>query len=103
MLEFYVSNDLLFQEDSLLSVKFFNRLGLQFDGCKSDTIRINQPHPVTGKIKRDFSIEYRGCAIVETKDAYEDKSRYFYELTFFSKETDRDTYLDRVQLLLKSE
>jgi len=103
MLEFYFSEDLLFQEDSLLSNKLFSRLGLQFDGCRSDTIRNNQPHPVTGKIKRDFSIEYRGCAIVETKDAYEDKSRYYYELTFFSKETDRDTFIDRIQLLLKVE
>ena len=103
MLEFYFSEELLFRKDSLLSRKFFDRLGLQFDACRSDTIKNNQPHPVTGKVKKDFSIEYRGCAIVETKDAYEDTSRYYYELIFFSKETDRDTFIDRIQLLLKVE
>lgn len=103
MLEFYVSGPVLFNEDSLFSKAFYDRLGLQFDGCRADTIRNNQPHPTTGKVKKDVSIEYRGCAIVETRDAYEDKSRYYYELTFFAKETDRDTYLDRIQLLLKVE
>jgi hypothetical protein len=102
-LEFFLSDPVLFSEDSLFSSAFYHRLGLQFDGCRSDTVRNNQPHPVTGKVKKDVSVEYRGCAIVEAKDSYEDKSRYFYELTFFAKETDRDTYLDKVQLLLKVE
>lgn len=103
MLEFYLVEQIPFHEDTLFSRAFYDKLGLQFDGCKSDTIRNTQPHPVTGKIKKDVSIEYRGCAIVETRDAYEDKSRYYYDLTFFAKETDRETYLDKVQLVLKSE
>jgi len=102
-LEFYHSEPVLFQEDSLLSRAYYDRLGLRFDGCRSDTLRNNQPHPVSGKVKKDITIEYRGCAIVEARDVYEDKSRYYYELTFFAKETDRDIYLDRVQLLLKVE
>ncbi len=103
MLEFYFAEPLVFKEDTLFSKAFYDRLGLQFDGCRSDTIRSTQPHPVTGKVKKDVTIEYRGCAIVETRDAYEDKSRYYYELTFFAKETDRDTHLDKIQLILKVE
>jgi hypothetical protein len=103
MLEFYFAEPLAFKEDTLFSRTFYDRLGLQFDGCRSDTIRSTQPHPVTGKVKKDVTIEYRGCAIVETRDAYEDKSRYYYELTFFAKETDRSTDLDKIQLILKVE
>jgi len=103
MLEFYFAEPLVFKEDTLFSSTFYDRLGLQFDGCRSDTIRSTQPHPVTGKVKKDVTIEYRGCAIVETRDAYEDKSRYYYELTFFAKETDRSTHLDKIQLILKVE
>lgn len=103
MLEFYFAEPLVFKEDTLFSKALYDRLGLQFDGCRSDTIRSTQPHPVTGKVKKDVTIEYRGCAIVEARDAYEDKSRYYYELTFFAKETDRDTHLDKIQLVLKVE
>jgi hypothetical protein len=103
MLEFYLAEQLVFKEDTLFSKSFYDRLGLQFDNCRADTIRSTQPHPVTGKVKKDVTIEYRGCAIVETRDAYEDKSRYYYELTFFAKETDRDTHLDKIQLILKVE
>ncbi|HMG92651.1 MAG TPA: hypothetical protein VK589_21485 [Chryseolinea sp.] len=103
MLEFYFAEPLVFNEDTLFSNVFYDRLGLQFDGCKGDTIRSTQPHPVTGKVKKDVTVEYRGCAIVETRDAYEDKSRYYYELTFFAKETDRGTRLDKIVLILKVE
>lgn len=103
MLEFFVNDEIPFQENMLFSRTFYERLGLQFEGCRSDTVRNTQPHPVTGKVKKDVSIEYRGCAIVETRDVYEDKNRYYYDLTFLAKESERGTYLEKVQLVLKVE
>lgn len=103
MLEFYFDNPVVFNEDSLLSVKFYNRLGLLFSGCKSDTIRSTTPHPVSGKVKKDVTIEYRGCAIVEPRDSYDDVSKYYYELIFVAKETEAGTYVEKVQLNLRVE
>jgi hypothetical protein len=103
MLEFFFGKPVTFNEDSLFSPNFYHRLGLQFDGCHADTIRNTTPHPVTGKIKKDVTIVYRGCAIVETRDSYEDKSRYYYELTFLAKENDRSTDLEKIQLILKAQ
>ena len=100
-LEFFFDRPFEFNDYNLLSKDFFTLLGLQFDNCKADTIRNNTPHPVTGKITKDFSIEYRGCAIVEKRDQYEDISKYYYELKFLAKEGDRGTELDKIQLLLK--
>jgi len=102
-LEFFMTAPVSFNEDSLLSRKFYNRLGLEFEGCKADTIRSSTPHPVTGKVKKDFTIEYRGCAKVEQRDRYEDTSKYYYELTFFAKELDQSAVVDRIQLVLKVE
>jgi hypothetical protein len=103
MLEFFMTSSISFSEDTLLSKQFFKRLGFVFEGCKADTIRSSTAHPVTGKIKKDFSIEYRGCANVEQRDKYEDTSKYFYELTFFAKELDRSAVVEKIQLLLKVE
>ncbi len=102
-LEFFMTTPVVFDEDTLLSKQFYNRLGFQFDGCKADTIRSSAPHPVTGKVKKDFSIEYRGCANVEARDRYEDTSRYYYELTFFAKELEQSAVVDKIQILLKVE
>jgi hypothetical protein len=103
MIEFFFSVPAAFREDSLFSEKFYERLGLQFQGCKADTIRSSAPHPVTGKIKKDVAIEYRGCAIVEPRDAYEDISMYYYELVFVARERDTMTDLEKVQLILRAE
>lgn len=100
-LEFFFKDPVLFNEDSLFTESFYKRLGLQFSGCRSDTIRNTTVHPVTGKIKKDVAIEYRGCAIVERRDQYEDTSKYFYELSFLSKEAEAKTYIDKIQLTLK--
>jgi len=100
-IEFYFKKPIEFNEDTLFSTRFYNRLGLQFGGCKADTIRNTTPHPVTGKIKKDVSIEYRGCAIVEARDNYEDTSKYFYELIFVANEKDLYSFLDKVQLVLR--
>ena len=97
-----MTSPVVFNEDTLLSKQFFDRLDLQFDGCKADTIRSSTPHPVTGKVKRDFSIEYRGCANVEQRDSYEDTSKYYYELTFLAKELEQSAIVDKIQLLLKA-
>ncbi len=102
-IEFYFKKPGEFNEDTLFSTRFYNRLGLQFDGCKADTIRNTTPHPVTGKIKKDISIEYRGCAIVEARDNYEDISKYFYELVFIATEKDRATLLEKIQLVLRAD
>jgi len=102
-LEFFMTTPVIFNEDTLLSKQFFDRLGFNFDGCKTDTIRSTTPHPVTGKVKKDFSIEYRGCANVEQRDSYEDTSKYYYELTFFAKELETSAVVDKIQLLLKVE
>jgi hypothetical protein len=102
MIEFFMNNPVTFTEDTVLTSGFYNALGLQFQGCKADTVRNATPHPVTGKLKKDFTIEYRGCAIVEKRDQYEDVSTYYYELNFISKETDREDLLDKVQLILKA-
>jgi hypothetical protein len=100
-IEFYFKKPIQFDEDTLFSTQFYNHLGLQFDGCKTDTIRNATPHPVTGKIKKDVSIEYRGCAIVDARDNYEDTSKYFYELIFVAAEKDLSFFLDKVQLVLR--
>lgn len=100
-LEFFFKDPVPFNEDSLFSAASFRRLGLQFDGCRADTIRNTTAHPVTGKTKKDVAIEYRGCANVEPRDQYEDTSKYFYELSFISKDTEAGTYVDKIQLLLK--
>lgn len=100
-IEFYFNKRVLFQEDTLFSKPFFDRLGLQFEGCRSDTIKSKTPHPVTGKIKKDIIIEYRGCALVERQDNYEDISKYYYELSFLAKESDLSAELEKVQLKLK--
>jgi hypothetical protein len=102
-IEFYFSKPVTFHEDTLFSRPFFSRLGLQFAGCKADTIRNTTPHPVTGKVKKDVIIEYRGCAIVEARDQYEDTSKYYYELIFFADEIDLSTGLEKIQLLLRVE
>ncbi|MEJ7643420.1 MAG: hypothetical protein WKF87_02385 [Chryseolinea sp.] len=102
-LEFFITTPMVFNEDSLLSSQFFNQLGLEFGACRSDTIRSTAPHPVTGKVKKDFTIEYRACAQVEARDRYEDTSKYYYELTFFAKEVEQSALLDKIQLLLKVE
>lgn len=101
MIEFYLDKPMLFQEDSLFSDKFYDRLALKFNGCRADTIRNTIPHPVTGKIKKDVSIEYRGCAIVEPRDAYEDVRKYYYELIFLSRERDLSVELEKIQLILR--
>jgi hypothetical protein len=103
LLEFYFNKPVAFNEDSLFSNEFYNRLGLQMKECKSDTIRASTPHPVTGNIKKDVSIEYRGCAVVEPRDQYEDVSKYYYELTFIAKDGIITTELEKVQLHLKAE
>ena len=100
-IEFYFKKPVEFNEDTLFSTQFYDRLGLQFDGCRADTIRNTALHPVTGKMKKDVSIEYRGCAIVEARDNYEDTSKYFYELIFLANEKDLSTFLEKIQLVLR--
>lgn len=100
-LEFYFDKPVAFDRDSLTSTKFYKQLGLQFEKCKADTIQNKTPHPVTGKIKSDFSIEYRGCALVEPRDQYEDISKYYYELVFVAKEGVISTEVEKIVLLLK--
>lgn len=101
MIEFYFDRPIEFSEGSLLSEPFYDRLGLQFKNCRADTIRNTTPHPVSGKVKKDFSIEYRGCAIIERRDQYEDITRYFYKLDFVTKEGALGTELEKVQLTLR--
>jgi hypothetical protein len=100
-IEFFLSPPVAFNEDSILTKKFYDRLGLQFERCKADTIRNTTPHPVTNKFKKDVTVEYRGCAIVEPRDAYEDTSRYYYELVFLASEKELTTELEKVQLNLR--
>lgn len=103
MIEFHFNKWMEFNEDTLLSKQFFTRLGLQFDNCKSDTIRYKTPNPVTKKVKRDFIIEYRGCAIVEARERHEDLSKYFYELVFVAKEGDLSADVEKIQLILRKD
>lgn len=100
-LEFYFDKPLTFNQDSLTSAKFYQQLGLQFGKCKADTVQNKTPHPVTGKTKNDFSIEFRGCAVVEPRDQYEDVSKYYYELVFVSKEGANSTEVEKIVLMLK--
>ena len=100
-IEFYFDEPVVFNEDSLFSPSLYEKLGLKFNACRADTIRNTTPHPVTGKVKKDVTIEYRGCAIVEKRDQYEDISKYFYELIFVARESDRGTELEKVVLNLK--
>ena len=102
-IDFYFSKPVGFNEDSLFSSQFYHRLGLQFEDCKADTVRNNTPHPVTGKVKKDVSIEYRGCAVVEARDSYEDTSKYYYELIFLANDKSFSTELEKVQLTLRVE
>jgi hypothetical protein len=99
-LEFFVSRPVEFVEDSLLSPETYSGLNLHFDGCTADTIRNLTPHPVTGTPDKTFSIEYRGCAVVERRDAYDDVSKYVYRLTFIPEEKDRRLMLQKIVLVL---
>lgn len=103
MIEFYPNSFIEFKESEILSKEFFNMFGLKFDGCTSDTIRFKTPNPVTKKIKRDVTIEYRGCAIVEPKERHEDISKYYYELNFLAKEGDLSADLEKIQLILRKD
>lgn len=102
-LEFFPLERTSFDMDSLLSPDFFNKLGLEFNGCRADTVRNLTPHPVTGKVDQSVTIEYRNCAIVERRDAYDDVSKYFYRLSFIALDVDRNTVLEKVQLVLDVE
>ncbi|HTF19940.1 MAG TPA: hypothetical protein VK658_17830 [Chryseolinea sp.] len=102
-LQFFFHEPVSFVADSLLSAPFFEKLGLQFKGCRTDTIRNSTPHPVTGKIDKAIRIEYRNCAIVERRDSYDDVSKYFYRLSFVPKDDDRGAILDNVELILDVE
>jgi hypothetical protein len=99
-LEFFFQEPVSFSEVDLLSEAFFQKLDLNFDGCRADTIRNTTPHPVTGKIDKNIKIEYRNCAIVERRDAYDDVSKYYYRLSFVPKETDSKATLEKVLLVL---
>lgn len=103
MLEFFPATNTPFLADTLLSPAFFEKFGLDFQGCRADTVRNLTAHPVTGKIDPSFTIEYRGCAIVERRDAYDDTSKYFYRLLFIAIEADRRTVLEKLQLILDVE
>lgn len=102
-IEFFFDKSIVFIKDSLTSEKMYRQLGLSFENCKADTIENKTPHPVTGRIKKDFSIEYRGCALVERRDQYEDVSKYFYELLFVSKEGETVDILEKIILVLKAD
>lgn len=99
-IEFYFTSPVAFLEDSLFTPSFFDRLGLRFDGCRADTIRNHTPHPVTARINRDVTIEYRNCAVVERKDPYDDINRYFYRLTFMASDMERGPIVEKIQLVL---
>lgn len=103
MIEFHFQKWIVFNEDSLLSKHFFDRLGLRFDNCKADTARYKTPNPVTKKVKRDFTIEYRGCAVVEERERHEDLTKYYYELVFLAKEGDLSADLEKIQLILRKD
>ena len=102
-LDFFFKQPVSFREDSLLSKAFYDRLDLHFEGCRADTIRNTAPHPVTGKIDKTVTIEYRNCAIVERRDAYDDISKYFYRLSFVPQDIDGRVVLEKVQLTLDVE
>lgn len=93
-IDFTFDNPVAFDDETLFNEKFFNTLGLKFSGCKSDTLRQEQ---------NKISITYKGCALVEPRDQYEDTSTYFYELVFLAKEGDGPRKLDRIKLLLRFE
>ena len=102
-LEFFFQQPVPFNNESMLSPAFFQKLGLQFAGCKADTIRNLTPHPVTGKTDHAITIEYRNCAIVERRDAYDDTSKYYYRLLFVPVEVDHRLILEKMQLVLDVE
>ena len=102
-LEFFFQQPVPFDRKSLLSSTFFERLGLEFNGCRADTIQNLTPHPVTGKMDNTVTIEYRKCAIVERRDAYDDVSKYYYRLSIIPIEADRRLILEKVQLVLDVE
>lgn len=93
-IDFTFDNPVAFAEDTLFNERLFHTLGLKFTGCKSDTIRQDQ---------NKISITYKGCAIVEPRDQYEDTSTYFYELVYLAKDGDGPRKLDRIKLLLRFE
>lgn len=99
-LEFFFSQPTVFNKDSVVSSAFLKKLDLQFDGCQADTIRNQTTHPVTGAIDQTLTIEYRGCAIVEQRQAYDDVSKYFYRLTFIPIRRDRTLMLEKITLVL---
>jgi hypothetical protein len=101
-IEFFFSKPPGFNTDTLFSKMFYENLGLKFDGCRADTIRNTTPHPVTGKVKQDVTIEYRGCAIVED-DSSGGTANYYYELLFVADDRMLPILLEKVQLTLKTE
>ncbi|MEJ1241230.1 hypothetical protein WBG78_23985 [Chryseolinea sp. T2] len=102
-LEFFLNDRTPFISDSLLSNSLFRKLGLNFEGCRADTVRNLTPHPVTKKVDPSFTIEYRNCAIVERRDAYDDISKYYYRLSFVPNEADQVVVLEKIQLVLTAE
>lgn len=102
-LEFFFPLPMVFDEDSVVTAAFLKKLDLQFEGCRADTIRNRARHPVTGAIDQTLTIEYRGCAIVEQRQAYDDVSKYFYRLTFIPVQRDRTLMLDKITLTLDVE
>ena len=100
-LEFFPADPITYTEDAFLSSSFFEKLNLRFEGCQADTIRNLTPHPVSGKTDKTVTIEYRNCAIVEPRDAYDDVRKYFYRLAFIPGETDRGAVLEKVVLTLE--
>lgn len=103
MIEFNFNTFIEFNEDTLLSKKFFDLLGLKFNGCIADTTRYREPNPVTKKVSKYFSIEYRGCAIVKARERHEDLSKYYYELEFIPVEGDLAADLEMIKLVLRKE
>lgn len=102
-IEFFFSKPPGFNTDTLFSKMFYDNLGLKFGGCRADTIRNTTAHPVTGKIKQDITIEYRGCAVVEGDDKPVDADTYYYELLFVADDRMLPVLLEKVQLTLKRE
>jgi hypothetical protein len=102
-IEFFFSKPPGFNTDTLFSKMFYQNLGLNFEGCRADTIRNTTPHPVTGKMKQDVTIEYRGCAIVENDATPIEAVTHYYELLFVADDRMLPILLEKVQLTLKTE
>jgi hypothetical protein len=101
-IEFFFSKPPGFNTDTLFSKMFYEKLGLKFEGCRADTIRNTTPHPVTGKVKQDVTIEYRGCAVVEAGDTPVDPANYYYELLFVADDRMLPVLLEKVQLTIRA-